>query len=154
MTGAVVLGASLAVAAVLGLLHRRNDGRLKTARRVAHLNPTAGRDAGDGREDLRPLLKTAGQRTGQRATLVQFSSAFCAPCRATRQILGDVAAAVEGVTHVEIDAESNLELVRRLGIRKTPTTLVLDAQGKEVARASGQPKKADVLTALEQAVPS
>ena len=150
MTGAVVLGASLAVAAVLGLLHRHHDGRLKTARRVAHLIPMAGRDAGDGREDLRPLLKTAGQR----ATLVQFSSAFCAPCRATRQILGDVAAAVEGVTHVEIDAESNLDLVRRLDIRKTPTTLVLDAHGKEVARASGQPKKADVLTALEQAVPS
>ena len=51
-------------------------------------------------------------------------------------------------------AESRLDLVRRLGILKTPTTLVLDADGREVLRASGQPRKDEVLTALTQAVPS
>ena len=30
-------------------------------------------------------------RLGERATLLQFSSAFCAPCRATRQVLSEVA---------------------------------------------------------------
>jgi len=43
--------------------------------------------------------------------------------------------------------------VRRLGILKTPTTLVLDADVREVKRASGQPRKADVLAALGQALP-
>ena len=52
-----------------------------------------------------------GQR-GERATLLQFSSAFCAPCRATRRMLADVAGMVPGVTHVEVDAEEHLDLVR------------------------------------------
>ncbi|MFI1098530.1 TlpA family protein disulfide reductase [Streptomyces sp. NPDC020917] len=91
---------------------------------------------------------------GERATLVQFSSAFCAPCRATRRVLDDVAGMVEGVRHVEIDAEAHLDLVRRLGILKTPTVLVLDADGAVVRRASGQPRRADVIAALGAAVRS
>ncbi|MEW2074724.1 thioredoxin family protein [Streptomyces sp. NPDC012403] len=91
-------------------------------------------------------------RLGERATLVQFSSAFCAPCRATRRVLAEVAALVPGVAHVEIDAEAHLELVRRLEIVKTPTVLVLDAAGRVVRRATGQPRRADVIAALGEAV--
>jgi len=89
---------------------------------------------------------------GERATLVQFSSAFCQPCRATRRVLAEVSGMVEGVVHVEIDAESRLDLVRALGIVRTPTTLVLDARGRIVRRASGMPRKADVIAALGEAV--
>ncbi|WP_208818365.1 thioredoxin family protein [Streptomyces marokkonensis] len=85
---------------------------------------------------------------GERATLLQFSSAFCAPCRATRRVLGEVARLVPGVAHVEIDAEARLDLVRRLEIVRTPTVLVLDAAGRIVRRATGQPRKADVIAAL------
>jgi hypothetical protein len=56
------------------------------------------------------------------------------------------------VTHVEVDAEHHLVLVRTLGILRTPTTLVLDASGREVRRAAGAPRKEDVLTALAAAV--
>jgi hypothetical protein len=59
---------------------------------------------------------------------------------------------VPGVTHVEIDAEDRLELVRELEILKTPTVLVLDADGRVVRRATGQPRKADVIAALGEAV--
>ena len=89
---------------------------------------------------------------GERATLLQFSSAFCAPCRATRRVLADIADAVPGVVHVEVDAEHHLELVRRLGVLRTPTTLVLDAHGVEVTRAAGAPRKEQVLVALAKAV--
>ncbi|MBB1255615.1 TlpA family protein disulfide reductase [Streptomyces alkaliterrae] len=89
---------------------------------------------------------------GDRVTLVQFSSAFCQPCRATRRVLADVAAMVPGVAHVELDAEDRLALVRRLGIIRTPTVLVLDASGREVRRATGQPRRADVIAALGEAV--
>jgi thiol-disulfide isomerase/thioredoxin len=89
---------------------------------------------------------------GERATLVQFSSTFCAPCRATHRILADVAGMIDGVRHVEIDAEANLDLVRRLDILRTPTVLVLDADGELVTRASGQPRKADVIAAVGRAV--
>ncbi|MEU9399846.1 thioredoxin family protein [Streptomyces sp. NPDC048242] len=93
-----------------------------------------------------------GGELGERATLVQFSSAFCAPCRATRRTLGEVAAMVPGVTHVDIDAEAQLSLVRALGIVRTPTVLVLDATGRVVRRAAGQPRRADVIAVLGEAL--
>jgi thiol-disulfide isomerase/thioredoxin len=138
-----VLIGVLVVSGALGLLHRSRSGRMRPAPSPAAANP------GD---DLRPVLAALGHEPGERATLLQFSSAFCAPCRATRRILTDVAEAVPGVRHVEVDAESQLDVVRRLDIRRTPTTLVLDGDARETARASGQPKPADVLAALANAV--
>lgn len=111
------------------------------------------RDGDDGgRLDVTELWAGPGAGLGERATLVQFSSAFCAPCRATRRVLAEVAALVPGVAHVEIDAEERLDLVRRLEIVRTPTVLVLDAAGRVVRRATGQPRKADVIAALGEAV--
>jgi thiol-disulfide isomerase/thioredoxin len=96
-----------------------------------------------------PLLAAVGaERLGDRATLVQFSSAFCAPCRTTRVLLADVAEREDGVTHVEVDAEQHLELVRALDVRRTPTTLILDRAGREVVRAAGAPRRHQVLAAL------
>ncbi|ALV37310.1 MULTISPECIES: thioredoxin family protein [Streptomyces] len=137
MSGLVVCVVVLAVAGAYGVLHRRRSGRVRVR----------GRDEGKrlGAAEL-------GGELGERATLVQFSSAFCAPCRATRRVLGEVAGLVPGVTHVEIDAEDRLELVRALDILKTPTVLVLDADGRVVRRATGQPRKADVIAALGEAV--
>jgi thiol-disulfide isomerase/thioredoxin len=89
-----------------------------------------------------------GGELGSRATLVQFSSAFCTPCRATRTLLENVVAELSDVRHVEIDAETNLELVRKLDIRSTPTTLILNSYGIEVGRAVGAPKRDQVLAAL------
>jgi thiol-disulfide isomerase/thioredoxin len=106
-----------------------------------------------GRDEGRRLgAAELGRTLGERATLVQFSSAFCAPCRATRRILTEVAAMVPGVSHVEVDAEQRLELVRALDILRTPTVLVLDADGRIVRRATGQPRTADVIAALGEAV--
>ncbi|CAM5663456.1 Thioredoxin OS=Streptomyces glaucescens OX=1907 GN=SGLAU_03945 PE=4 SV=1 [Streptomyces glaucescens] len=103
-------------------------------------------------EEQRLAGAELGAELGERATLVQFSSAFCAPCRATRRVLAEVAGMVPGVRHVEIDAEARLDLVRRLGVLRTPTVLVLDAGGRVVRRAAGQPRKADVIAALGEAV--
>ena len=89
-----------------------------------------------------------GTDLGSRATLVQFSSAFCSPCRATRMLLEDVTEDMGDVVYVEIDAETNLELVRTLDIRSTPTTLFLDRTGHEVGRAMGAPKRDQVLSAI------
>ncbi len=55
-------------------------------------------------------------------------------------------------THVEVDAEQHLDVVRRFGIMRTPTTLVLDPRGQEVTRATGVPTREQVLAALAQAV--
>ncbi|MFF6996690.1 thioredoxin family protein [Streptomyces sp. NPDC008313] len=105
-----------------------------------------------GETGLGEVLAGVGGTLGERATLVQFSSAFCAPCRATRRVLTEVAGMVPGVSHVEIDAEEHLGLVRELDILKTPTVLVLDSAGRIVRRAAGRPRTADVVAALGEAV--
>lgn len=137
MTGLMVCVVVLAAAGAYGLLHTRRGGRLKVR----------GRDG-----EVRLGEDRLGARPGERATLVQFSSAFCQPCRATRRILADVAGMVDGVAHVEIDAEAQLDLVRELHILRTPTVLVLDAEGRIVRRAAGLPRKADVIAAVGEVV--
>ena len=137
LTLAVVLGAALVGAWWL----RRAGGLLSATPRPV---------TSDSTERLLPA--DIGSPLGERATLVQFSTAFCQPCRATRRILADVSGTVPGVAHVEVDAESHLELVRRLDVRRTPTVLVLDAEGRIVRRASGQPRTVDVVAALGAAV--
>ena len=141
--GLVALVAALAVAGALGLWLRRSGRRLGRA-------TSAGVRTPDDQVVLGP--DDLGAPLGERATLVQFSTAFCQPCRATRRVLADVSATVPGVAHVEVDAESQLDLVRRLDVRRTPTVLVLDAAGRVVRRASGQPRTADVVAALGVAV--
>jgi len=137
--GLIALAVALAVAVAAGFAWQRANGRLRS--------PDV-RASGTG-----PLMTGAelGASLGQRATLVQFSTAFCAPCRATRQVLADVAGVTDGVSHVEIDAEVLVDLVRRLDIRRTPTVLVLGPDGRIAKRATGQPRKADVIAALGEA---
>jgi thiol-disulfide isomerase/thioredoxin len=146
--GLIALGAVLVVATVLGLAWQRRAGRFRPGPAAASPGTAAAaRDAALTEADL-------GGRLGERATLVQFSTAFCAPCRPTRQILAQVAGMVDGVTHLDIDAAERLDLVRRLHINSTPTVLVLDAGGAIVKRAVGLPRKADVIAALGSAVTS
>jgi thiol-disulfide isomerase/thioredoxin len=130
----LVLIAVLVATTVAGLVWRARQGRIRNA---------------TGRFDV---LRELAEQPGERATLVQFSSAFCAPCRATRRLLKDVAAVTPGVRHVEVDAEEHLDLVRRHNILKTPTTLVLDRHNNITQRAAGQPRKEQILAALERAV--
>jgi thiol-disulfide isomerase/thioredoxin len=109
---------------------------------------STGRPGRKARRDLRVTEADLGHPLGERATLLQFSSTFCAPCRATRQVLSDVARSATGVTHVEIDVADRLDLVRTLDVRRTPTTFLLGPDGSVTSRASGPPHKADVLAAL------
>lgn len=147
--GLIAAIAALAVAATAGLAWQRVNGRMRGAG-LSQATPGSAHPAHP--ERLALTAAQLGQPLGERATLVQFSTAFCAPCRATRRILADVAGLVDGVQHTEIDAESHLDLVRALGIYRTPTVLVLGPDGRIVKRASGQPRKADVIAALAGAV--
>jgi thiol-disulfide isomerase/thioredoxin len=151
--GVVALLAAMAVAVTGGAIWRRTNGRMRMTFDAA--DPAMPAEAvlakgGDAR--VRLTDDTIGQPLGERATLLQFSTAFCAPCRATRRILADVAGMTEGVAHVEIDAESRLDLVRQLNVMRTPTVLVLAGDGTIVRRASGQPRKPDVIAAIGAAV--
>lgn len=143
MIGVMTAIVALLVATIVGVVWRRRNGVLQ---------PMSRADAAEGAETS-ALGPEFGPKLGERATLVQFSSAFCAPCRATRRILAEVAAMVDGVRYVEIDAESRLDLVRRLGVLRTPTVLILDGAGRIVRRGAGLPRKADIIVALGAAIP-
>ena len=134
MENLVILGVVLALATGYGYWYRHRDGRVKDrAEKDSRIQLTAAEIGG----------------LGERATLLQFSSAFCTPCRATRVILAEVAAATPGVIHIDINAENELALVRKVGILSTPTTLILDSKGYEIARAVGAPRKAQVIASVE-----
>jgi thiol-disulfide isomerase/thioredoxin len=159
MSGVWVVVAVLALATVFGLWFVRRSGRIRDTARPAD-GPIPARE-GDPLADIVPdpvdprldaLARAVAGRMGSRATMVQFSSAFCQPCRATRRTLEEVAAMVPGVAHIEIDAEENLDLVRALDVRRTPTVFFMDGQGTVRKHASGQPRKADVIAALGEIV--
>ena len=129
--GLIALGAALIAACLLGLALRRRAGRFRAgpgiragqpspAETADAALPISGPTSGPAAGNRADVLTEAdlGGPLGQRATLVQFSTAFCAPCRPTRQILGQVAGMVDGVAHVEVDAAARLDLVRRLRIRQ------------------------------------
>jgi thiol-disulfide isomerase/thioredoxin len=146
-TGAWIAVAAVVVAVCLGLYRAATDGRFRGTHRVRGADLTDGQPAGPAEDSV--VAGTPWQDAlGERATLLQFSSAFCAPCRATRRVLADVASATPGVVHIDVDAEHHLDVVRRLGVLRTPTTLVLDARGRELGRAGGVPTKDLVLQAL------
>jgi len=141
--GLIALAAALLVATLLGVAMRRRAGQFRPA------SPRTPAKPGAPAKTVGALTEAdLGAGLGRRATLVQFSTAFCAPCRPTRQILAQVADMVDGVTHIEIDAAARMDLVQRLRINSTPTVLVLDPDGAIVKRATGLPRKADVIAAL------
>jgi thiol-disulfide isomerase/thioredoxin len=126
-----LLALALLAAGGFGVWRRRTDGRTRAVAGSVSLDAAT----------LRAPL-------GDRATLVQFSTDFCAPCRAARTVLAAEAGRTPGVTHVEVDAAERTDLVHRFGIRRTPTVLVLDRAGAVVGRSSGVPRRSDLDAAL------
>lgn len=136
-TGLIIAAVALVAATGFGLFRRARQG---TVRPVTTVDPATV-------DPHQAVLAGLGVRPGT-VTLLQFSSAFCAPCRATRVVCADLAASTDGLTHVEIDAESHLDEVRALDIWRTPTVLIIDAEGRIVGRAQGAPNRAQVLNAV------
>jgi thiol-disulfide isomerase/thioredoxin len=131
---------ALGAASVLGVLLRRRQGGLRAA---------SGNDVPEALTEA-----DLGAPLGERATLVQFSTAFCAQCRPAGHVLRRVTEMVDGVSHVEIDATSRLDLVRRFNVMSTPTVLVLGPGGLVTRRATGVPRTADVIAAVGAVSPS
>jgi thiol-disulfide isomerase/thioredoxin len=132
MTGVYVVAVAVLLALGFGLYRKAVDGRVRAA------PGTDGLDAGRLGEDL-----------GTAATFLQFSAPVCAPCRATRRVLGDLTADSPGVAHIEIDAQQRPDLVDELGITRTPTVLLLDGGGRVRGRIVGAPTRPDALRALD-----
>jgi thiol-disulfide isomerase/thioredoxin len=155
MTGVVVVLGVLALVTIFGLWFQRRDGLVEDAgaEEMKPTDPVHMQEADQAHHGGELLdVSKFGVQLGDRATLVQFSSAFCQPCRATKTILADIANTIPGVRHVEIDAEQHLGVVREFGVRRTPTVFILDNAGRIQRRAVGQPRKADVVAAVAATV--
>jgi thiol-disulfide isomerase/thioredoxin len=149
--GLIVLAVVLAAASAAGFGLRARQGRFRPQQ-----PPSTALPGGTGRADSvsaaapNNALTAAdlGAPLGERATLVQFSTEFCAYCGPTRELLTELASQRDGVAFVEIDAADRLDLTRRLRVMATPTVLVLGADGAIERRSSGQPRKSDLLAAV------
>lgn len=139
MTGLWIVLAAVVVALAFGGYRALTDGR---ARAVSHRSPA----------DEVPRLDAVrlGDELGSHATFVQFSSSVCAPCRATHKLLSELTVDDPAVSHIDLDAESRLDLVEEFGITRTPTVLLLDGGGAVRHRIVGAARRADVLEALDQ----
>lgn len=130
----------VAAATVLGLAWRRRQGRL-----------TAG-SSRDACEQVTPAQLGSAEPFGQHATLLQFSTEFCSRCPGTAVLLGQVADARVGVRHLDVDLTHRADLSRRFNILQTPTTLVLDGDGRVRARVGGVPNRAALVAHLDDLV--
>ncbi len=156
-TGAWVLLAAVAAALAVGLYRAYVDGRfrgthpLRAVGRGPVVEEGAPPPSGETRDRWQHPPRWRRARRARHPAPVLLGVLRALPGRPAH--VGGRCPGRPGVAHVELDAEHHLDLVRRLGVLRTPTTLVLDAAGREVRRASGAPRKEQVLAALEAACP-
>lgn len=134
MTGVWVLLGVLALGGVAGAVLKARNGRVRAAK------------AGAAPPDLPERVSSALAPAG--ITLVQISTTFCAPCRHTRAILSALADKTGGLTHVDLDVTETPEVAHALSILRTPTTLALTSDGRELLRVGGVPRGQELLEAL------
>ena len=122
----------LALASVFGFWWRQNQGQLKKAKGPHNF-----------------ISKSEiGIDLGSRVTIVQFSSAFCSPCKATAQIIKNLIKDMDDVAYVQIQSEENITLIEKFDIKSTPTVIFFNGMGMEVGRATGTPTNQQVLAAI------
>lgn len=134
MTGVWALLGALAVAGAIGVVLKVREGRISR------------RDSVDLPAPVRDLLAPG-------VTLVQLSTTFCAPCRHAKVVLSDLADRTDGLSHAELDVTNLPDVAAQLGVMRTPTTLALTADGVEVLRVGGVPKRDTLLAALQPHLP-
>jgi len=147
--GLIIVLVVLAAASAAGLAFRARRGRFQRSRSATSLPGTATADSGTAASHGAVLTASdLGTALGERATLVQFSTEYCTYCGPTRELLTEVAGERDGVAFVEIDAAARMDLTRRLRVMATPTILLLGPKGTIESRASGRPRKPELLAAV------
>ena len=134
---AALLAGLVALAAALGLAHRRASGRVR-ARPVASA------------ERIDPASLLPGAALGASATVVQFSTEYCSRCPGVHRMLDALVRERDGVVHLDVDLTRRADLADRFRVLQTPTLLVLDADGVARSRLSGAPSRSVVLDELDR----
>lgn len=114
---------------------------------------TAGGAAGDTVSSGKATDGAGAARAEWSVVLLQLSTTFCAPCRQAKVILADLAARTDGLRHVEFDLTPTPEVASALHVLRTPTTIALDAAGRELFRVYGIPKRDRLAAELHPHLP-
>ena len=125
----------LALSSAFGFWWRRRQGQFKKAAVVSSTDNFISNSE-------------IGIELGQRVTILQFSSAFCSPCKATAQIITNLVNNMNDVVYTQIKSEENLKLIEKFDIKSTPTVVFFNGYGMEVGRAVGTPTNDQVLAAI------
>jgi thiol-disulfide isomerase/thioredoxin len=90
------------------------------------------------RKDFEAALKEA--QAAKTRTFVKFETEWCGPCKTMAELVftaKDVADAAGGVTCVVVDGDQRKDLAEEYKVKGYPTGILLDAEGKEIARYDG-----------------
>jgi thiol-disulfide isomerase/thioredoxin len=145
----------LALATIFGLYWRSQQGKLKAPSR------TSKSISAISNEELSKIIRSKSSfmvnadladkrqmQLGKNVTLLQFSSAFCSPCKATAQIISHLVEGMDDVVYIQVASEENLKLVEKFDIKSTPTVIFFNRSGIEVGRAVGIPTKEQVIISI------
>lgn len=131
LTIAGVLAALIAATCVVGTVVRLRTGRVRI----------------DGQRVDTALIDADAD-----VTLLQLSSPVCSACAAMRRVGGQLSGADARIGHRELDVTEHPELVRELGVVSTPTTLVVDRDGRVRSRIIGAATPTTVRATIEDAL--
>lgn len=135
------LAGLVAISVGIGVLWRARDGRVTVA---PETSPA---------EVFTPSTFPGLASFAERATLILFSTELCSRCPPTERMLRLVASQHSGVDVAVVDLTSRPDLASRFRVLQTPTALVLDGHGRQVARSVGVPQRAAIDTLLASLTP-
>lgn len=105
--------------------------------------------------DAIPLLDTTGFDAAAAqpgVTLIDFTAAWCSPCRVLGTVLATLARDYAGrARFVAVDVDAEPMIAERFGVRAMPT-VVLWRDGREVGRLVGSRPRAFVAGMLDRAL--
>lgn len=79
--------------------------------------------------------------------VLYFTADWCNPCKKVRPVVDEISREYSDAKFITIDADTELELVEKFGIKSVPTFILID-DGKEVSRTTGAKTKEELLSLI------
>jgi thioredoxin 1 len=77
----------------------------------------------------------------ERPVLVDFTAAWCAPCRVMKPVLDELAGERDDVRFVQLDVDANAATAARYGVMSMPTFMVFQGGEPVLTLVGARPKR-------------
>jgi thioredoxin 1 len=82
--------------------------------------------------------------------VVDFGATWCGPCRKLKPVLDEISSTLDkSVKFVKVDADDNLELLKKYSVSGLPSLLVFK-NGEPVERMAGLVTKSTIISNIEK----